>query len=360
MKKVLMLASEASHFTNFHIPYMRHMLSKGDSVYTASNGDFSFNVGKNSVIHKTLGFRKKMTDPINLVTIFKLAALIRKENFDTVYTNSTLAGFMGRMALKLSGKRKTRSVHICHGYLFSDDKSRRSKKYLFFEKVMRKRTDVLAVMNKEDLDIAEKYSLGKKIVYINGMGVNTSKFTDISQEDIQSERKKLGGDENTLMFLCAGEFSARKSQSTVIKASSLMKHRNFRIIFAGDGALLEECKLMTKRLGVEDRTVFLGHTENMNLLYRSCDCLISASRYEGLPFNVMEALYCGEKIVVSDVKGNRDLAEECGGALFPFDNYRALAEILDKTETDKERSCKLAKKYYLKNVLNENITRLML
>lgn len=360
MKKVLMLASEASHFTNFHIPYIRHLLSGGNEVYTVSNGRFEFEVGKSSVNHRTMNFKKKMGDPANLFTILKLARLIRRESFDTVYTNSTLAGFIGRMALKLSGRRRIKSVHICHGYLFSDDKSRRAKTYLFFEKLTRRRTDLLAVMNKEDFAIAEKYSLGKKIVYINGMGVNTSKFTDISQEEILAERKRLGGDENTMLFLCAGEFSTRKNQSTVIKACSLMKRRNFRIVFAGDGELLEECKLLSKRLSTDDRIIFLGQCEDMNLLYRSCDCLVSAGRFEGLPFNVMEALYCGENIAVSDVKGNRDLAEECGGDLFQWDNYRALSELLDKAEADKNRSCRLAKKFYLKNVLNENITRLML
>ncbi len=42
MKKILMVASKASHFKNFHIPYIRYLIERGCAVFTASEDDFRF------------------------------------------------------------------------------------------------------------------------------------------------------------------------------------------------------------------------------------------------------------------------------------------------------------------------------
>ncbi|MBD5114864.1 MAG: glycosyltransferase family 4 protein [Ruminococcaceae bacterium] len=362
MKKILMLASEASHFRNFHIPYIKYLQHKGDKVFTASNGSFDMD----GVSHFYMPFKKKLISFGNIKVIFKLAGLMRKGKFDIVYTNSTLAGFMGRMAVILSRQRYTKAYHICHGYLFNDDGGKKAKIYLFFEKLVRKRTDLLVVMNNDDLEIAKKYSLGKQISFVNGMGLNTEMFPPVADEKINDMRKSLDADENTLLFLCAAEFSPRKDQYTIIKALSLLKRSDCRVIFAGDGQLLEECRVLAKQLGVDNKTAFLGYFDNMNLLYRSCDCLISAGQFEGLPFNVMEALYCGENIILSDVKGNRDLSfsvESVSGTpgqspadrLFPHGDFKALSELMEKAEKPLSRNCRLSDKYFLKKVLDENV-----
>lgn len=343
MKKVLMAASESSHFKNFHIPYIQRLLDGGVEVHTASNGDFSLD----GVVHTRLGFRKRLLSPANIAVIFRLAKLIRRECYDAVYTNSTLAGFAGRMAVILSGSKRTECRHICHGYLFDDDGSARSRVYLMFEKLVCGRTSLLAVMNADDLRIAEKYRLGGKIIFIDGMGLDTEKFPPLPAEEISRQRARFGA-ENTL-FLCVGEFSPRKNQSAVLRAFARLERTDCRLIFAGGGALIEECRTLAETLGIADRTLFLGHCSDMNVLYRACDCLVSASRFEGLPFNVMEALYCGETVLLSDVKGNRDLSDR----VYPYNDDAALAGLME-TVKPAPRENKLPERYLLSRCLENN------
>lgn len=352
MKKVLMIASESSHFRNFHVPYIERLLERGAQVYTAANGVFEHN----GVVHTTLKFRKKITSPANIGVIFKLASLIRKERFDAVYTNSTLAGIAGRIAAKLSGVKSAKRRHICHGYLFNDDGSKRSRVYLMCEKLVRKRTDLLAVMNDDDIKIANKYSLGREIVFLNGMGLDANKFPALSAEETSVQCGQLGAAEGDVLFLCVGEFSARKNQSAIIEAFAKLKRTDCKLVFAGEGEMFEKCKAQARELGVEDKTVFLGHCGNVNLLYRACDCLISASRFEGLPFNVMEALYCGEDIIVSDVKGNSDLSAD-DGCVYPYGDTERLAALMESA-VPADRSRSLPERYLLENVLDENFTLL--
>lgn len=347
MKKVLMIASESSHFRNFHTPYIDRLVSGGTAVYTAANGTFE----RGGVIHTTLKFRKKITSPANIGVIFKLASLIRRERFDAVYTNSTLAGAAGRIAAKLSGVKTAKCRHICHGYLFNDDNSRRSRVYLLCEKLVRKRTELLAVMNRDDLAIAQKYSLGREIVFLNGMGLDAGKFPRLPDEELSAQREELGAKSGEVLFLCVGEFSARKNQAAIIEACAKLRRTDYKMIFAGEGDLLDQCRQKARELGVDDKTVFLGHCSYVNRLYRACDCLISASRFEGLPFNVMEALYCGEDIIVSDVKGSSDLAE--GEGLYRYNDADSLAELMENA-APAERKRTLPDKYLLENVLDEN------
>lgn len=361
MKKVLMIASEASHFENFHIPYIEYLLKSNVEVFTASRGVFSFE----NVTHFTIPYKKKLLSPGNVGVILKLASFIRKNGFDAVYTNSTLAGFTGRMAAILSGKHCKKLVHICHGYLFDDNKSFRSKLYLFFEKLVKKHTDLLAVMNIDDHNIAKKYCLGKKIVFLNGMGLDTEKFPPVSLEDIDSFKKAKGIAGDKYVFLCVGEFSERKHQKTIIEACELINDDRYQVIFAGDGVLLDECKSLVKEKELDDKLLFLGHCRQTNLLYRTCDCLISSSRYEGLPFNVLEGLYCGEKAIVTDVKGNNDLAREHSQELYGFSDAKALAELMSSSieafseeNRNNGRADLLKSKYTINNVLKENLTLL--
>ena len=357
MKKVLMIASAASHFENFHIPYIEYLHQKGVTVYTASVGELQ----KPCISrHITLSYRKKLYHPLNIAVILRLAWLMRKERFDVVYTNASLAGFTGRMALKLSGRKKTKAVHICHGYLFDDDGSRRSRLYLAFEKAVRHRTDLLAVMNEADLNIAEKYSLGKEVVFISGMGMNASDFPPIAPCTLSETRSSLGASEKTTVFLCVGEFSRRKNQQCILEACALLKNKNYLMVFAGEGSLYEKCRDYARELGISDKTVFLGQQKDTNRLYRSCDCLISASRFEGLPFNVMEALHCGMRIIVSDVKGSRDLAERYGGRMFAYGHTKELALAMEEHMNDKAEPPVTDGKFLLERVFEENLKLLQM
>ena len=67
----------------------------------------------------------------------------------------------------------------------------------------------------------------------------------------------------------------------------------------------------------------------MGPLYALADAAVSASRSEGLPFNVMEAMYFGLPVVASAVKGHEDLVREGEtGLRFPWGDADACARAV--------------------------------
>ena len=162
------------------------------------------------------------------------------------------------------------------------------------------------------------------------MGLVGERFPEISSEKRNEIRKSMGVSESEKMLLCVGEFSKRKNQTAIIYAFErlLKKHKNIKLVFAGDGDMLETCREIAQSLEIDRNIRFLGQVKDISSLYRCSDILVTASKMEGLPFNVMEALYCGVPVVATDIKGHSDLIENRKNGLLASDIYAGLDEIL--------------------------------
>lgn len=343
-KKVLFCASAFSHIINFHSGYLKTLRELNFVIHTAAGGIPETSTGFN------LNFDKNKNKLKNIPVIFKLAGIIRREKYDILSTHATLAGFVGRLAVFFN--KDITVFHTCHGYLFNDDRSLKSKIMIIIEKFLSHRTDLLFVMNQDDYNIAKKYKLCKNIKYINGMGFIPEKLSADYDDNIF---EKYEIPEHKKYFLCVGEFSKRKSQRDIIYALKLIKDRkNFHVIFLGDGVLLEECKNLceTHRLW---NVTFCGYISETAPFYKIADCVISASRTEGLPFNIIEALYFNKPVIASNVKGHKDLIKDnLNGYLFDYGDSEKLAGLIEKNLlNDNKPGASLDDKYLFENVKNE-------
>lgn len=346
-----------SHILNFHIPYIELLREQGCTVDIAAEDACS-----HPLINRyyDMKFVKNPLSAQNLKTVSLLRRLMRSNRYDMVISNSTLSGAAARMAAGMLGNERPECVHISHGYMFDNKMNVRSEMYRTVEKLCAGVTDTLVVMNREDLVLALCHRLGKRIYFTNGMGLDTEKFPPVSAAVRSASRKKLGASENTMVFLCAGELSGRKNQTLLIEAFDMFhkRHRDSLLLLAGSGGLMNDLKLLVQRLELERNVRFLGHCSDMNTLYRSSDILLSASKMEGLPFNVLEALFCGLPVIASDIKGHRDLLGKNYGLLFSLDGDGALNAARAMTAvSDNKRllnflrsnAC-LKEKYYIENV----------
>lgn len=339
--KFLFTASRSSHIENFHMPTINFLRQNGHKVDVAAEGIVKSGLVDNSY---DLTFRKKIYSPKNFGTINQLSKLIKSEAYDVIISNTTLAGIITRLALPKVKKKRPYHIYICHGYLFKEDNSKKSLMYRAIEKSTASKIDLLLTMNREDFQIAKKYSLCRNIQFINGMGINTEKFPVISSEKIKNYRSSLGISENDFVFLCVGEFSDRKNQKLIINAfSDFAKIKtNSVLLFAGNGEFLDEAKQLAEFKEISHKVQFLGQISDMNILYRSSQAVISSSHSEGLPFNIMEALECNIPVVASNVKGHKDLIiDGFNGFLFDDNDKKALFEkMLAITDNDTYKDIK--------------------
>jgi glycosyltransferase EpsD len=347
--KILFTASTRSHIENFHLPYLKAFEEMGWDVEALA-----------------LPVSKRFFSLQNLRAVFALRKRLLAEGFDVVSSQSTLAGIVTRLAILLTGRagKRMKVFHTVHGYLFWDDKSLKKWVYLLPEMLCGKVTDVLMVMNHEDLTIAEKYRLygnRGRLFYIDGMGIDLAKFEAVraAPPSLVSEWKRsFGIGEQDFAFVYAAEFSKRKNHSLLLRgfarALTVLRERLPegpsglpavwpKLVLAGDGALLDATKALAAELGIGERVLFPGHVKNIPELCACCRAAVSASLIEGLPFNVLEAMACGLPVVASDIKGHRELIEHgVNGLLFQSGNQEQLAEQIAEIFSNPSLSAQFA------------------
>ena len=334
-RKILYTASTDAHLRSFHLPYLEALLRAGCSVTAAAEGD-GRGLPEGTVFFR-VPFTKRMFSPRNVRASMALCGLLRREEFDEVICHTSLAAFFTRVGVLLS-RRRPRVVNVVHGYLFDDDTPPlRRWALLSAERLARSVTDDILVMNAADEKIARQNRLCRgNVVRIPGMGVPTARYTPAAAQERAEARRALGLGDGDLALLCAAEFSARKNQRVLLEALAQMPE-DVVLLLPGDGALREECRALAKKLGVESRVRFPGHVPDVSHWLRAADVCVSASRSEGLPFHVMEAMSCALPCVLSKVKGHEDLLSggKCG-LLVPYGDAAALAAAVKKLRPDPE------------------------
>lgn len=334
MNKILFCASRASHIMNFHLPYLAYYKQMGYTVDVLTQGIISNTLCDHCY---DIPFEKNIFSPQNVSNIFRISKILKQESYDIITTHTTLTGFMVRMAARKCPSAVGRLVHISHGYLFDEQKTLKNKLYIACEKLAAKATDCLLVMNQEDFRLAEKYKLCKSLHYIYGMGLQSSRFRAVSADEIGRFRASLHIAPTDFVFVCVGELSNRKNQGIILEALSALGSdaKNIRVLFAGTGVNADLYHDRVQQLELSPQVRFLGQVSDTSLLYQSADAVLSASHSEGLPFNIMEALFCQKPIVASSVKGHTDLLTSDNALFFPSHDVAALADCMKAISTDK-------------------------
>ncbi|MBQ2777174.1 MAG: glycosyltransferase [Peptococcaceae bacterium] len=322
--KILYCASTTEHIINFHTPYITALAHMGYEVTVCANRQEAIADTKAFFV---VPFTKNITSVENIKNIFRVFRYLKQHSFTAISVHTTLAAAVVRAAVRLlPAPKRPKVFYTCHGYLFSENDGLGKIKYLLPEIICAGITDVLLVMNREDKEIAERYGLYKRngcLKMIPGMGVDFSRF-DILQNKPQL-RYKYGIRDTEVLFVSVGEFSDRKNRQMLIDVfvRSFDSMPDAKLILAGDGELLDDCKEQVEKLHAEKRIIFAGHVSNMPELYHLSDISLSSSRKEGLPFNIMEAMYCNVPCIATDIKGHRDLIEN-GKTGFLFQNETEL------------------------------------
>ena len=349
MAKILYAAGTYTHIKCFHLDYIKALKDEGHEVLTMASGEGAdFNIA----------FQKKMFSFKNLKCISTIKKILKREGFDAIILNTTLAAFNIRMALPR--KKRPTVLNIVHGYMFSTEPSGLKEKiFLLAEKLLRKKTDSVIVMNEEDLISAKKYSLCRgECRKIEGMGAKVHEQV----ESVEAIRARLGY-EGKYIITFVGELSYMKNQNMLISLLPRIKEsiKDAVLCFPGVGEDKSAFIELADSLSVSDSVVFPGYVSNPCDYVRASDLYVSPSRKEGLPFNVIEALGVGKTVIATDIRGHRDLIESGkNGILFNKDSEEELLEKIlavhsGKILLDKQDILDSYKKYSKDEVLDKTL-----
>ena len=110
------------------------------------------------------------------------------------------------------------------------------------------------------------------------------------------------------------------------------RHPEARFIIAGDGPERAALEQLSIELGLAPTTLFLGNLRNIDLcvLLTGIDIFALASREEGMPNAVLEAMATALPVVATAVGGTPEIIEhDVSGLLVPPGDVGALAASIE-------------------------------
>ena len=305
MKKVLFVASVIGHLNAFHVPCIQHFKEKGYQVEAAAKllDDIKVCEVQHNIDFERQPFRIK-----NIAAYKKLKKIIEDGKYDMVHCHTPVAAILTRLAARRVRNKGTRVIYTAHGFHFF--KGAPLKNWLVYftaEWLCSFLTETLITINKEDFEFAKKHLHAKKIRYITGIGVDTSRF--LVPTDREAKRKELGFDDGQIVVLSIGELSVRKNHRVIIEALAKINDKNVHYVIAGRGSKKEELEALAKELGVQDNVHLLGFRKDVVDLCRAADVFCLPSLQEGLGMVTLEAMAGGLPCVASNVRGPIEIIE---------------------------------------------------
>lgn len=323
-------------------PQLVAFADAGYEVVTASApGPFVRDLEAAGIRHHALEHATRAMAPLrDLRLIRELHRLFRSVRPDIVHTHTPKPNMYGRPLARAA--RVPVVVNTVHGLLvLPEDPGLRSTILLAMERFASRFSDLELVQSPEDLATLRELGVPAAKLRLLGNGVDLRRFDPrmADQERVDAIRAGVGAQPGDVVCGVVARLVREKGLREVVEAARLLSDRapHVRVVVIGphepdkdDGLTVEEVSA-AEGWGV----TFLGMRSDMVDLYAAMDLFVLASYREGFPRSAMEAAAMRLPLVVTDVRGCREVVDDgMNGLLVPVRSATALAEAISQLAGD--------------------------
>lgn len=244
----------------------------------------------------TSRFLKREIHPLfDLLAWYDLHRRIKSINPDLIHTHESKAGILGRLNSKRKGQVIAHTVHMATFSKNWFQISLIANVSQILEYWASKRTDYLYFVGKELADIYEKKrikgrissSVARSFLSVESFGKVPNRKYD--QAEIFTE---LGLPDGARIVLTVGLLEKRKNHSFIINslAKMLLTNSDVYLLIAGSGRFQNNLEELCLKLQVSHKVHFLGFRNDIARLMNSADVLVHASKIEGVPQAIVQAI----------------------------------------------------------------------
>lgn len=175
------------------------------------------------------------------------------------------------------------------------------------------------------------------------LGLGVPPAPDDPAEAVAALRAKLLGG-GTRLVMTVARLQHQKGIDVLIEAAARMApaHPGWRFAVAGDGVDEDRLRALAAERGVAENILFLGRVSRPHLYLRAADLFLLTSRWEALPFTIVEAFQAGIPAVATACSGVVELIDETVGAVVPVGDVAAIAREVTRILTDDARRARMA------------------
>jgi glycosyltransferase involved in cell wall biosynthesis len=259
--------------------------------------------------------------PGDLRTLARLVRLVRRD--DLVHAHSAKAGFLGRLAAALTGRRRT-CVFSPHGWSFWAAKGAERRLYLALERLAARWCAVIVTQSDSERQAGLEARIGRPEQYrvvLNGV--------DLARFD--TEPAPVPG-----RVVWVGRLAPAKRPDVAIEVGAELRQRGVEVdlVLVGDGPDREEAERLLAERPAGSATL-AGRRPDIPELLREASCLLLTSEYESCPLGVIEAMAAGVPVVATAVGGVPELVTDGEhGLLAPAGDVTGLADAVQRLVAD--------------------------
>jgi glycosyltransferase involved in cell wall biosynthesis len=279
--------------------------------------------------------------PVDPATFLSLARFIRRNRIDLVHTYGLRADVVGRLAAKAGGaKAIVSSIRSIDPW--------RNKFHTMLDRATAGKVDLFIANSSagKDATVAREKFSPDRIEVIRG-GVPER---EIPREEKENIRAQYGL--NSLMFpivLVLANLRDMKGHNEIIRAITPVRAKfpHVKFLFAGRDDSAGAIEKMAYEKGVVSSIGFLGYVRQTERLLAIADIFLLASKWEGLPASIIEAMHAKVPVIATRVGGIPELIRDGeDGLLIPASNHLAISEAVLKLANDASLRQRLATSAY--------------
>jgi glycosyltransferase involved in cell wall biosynthesis len=276
------------------------------------------------------------TDRIGRRPFLDVLELIRVDGIDIVHSHGKGAGLYGRLAARRAG---IPAVHTFHG-IHARYPVGGARAYLMLERALARITAAIVHVSESQALEAAALGLappGRTHVIVNGIDARCVAAGAMTRA---AAREKLRLEPDALVLGTVARFDPVKGLDSLLRAFALAaaQYPAARLVLVGDGPEVPRLRALSATLGIEARVRLAGPIAHASRLLPALDLYVSASRKEGLPLALLEAMACGLPVAATRVPGHVDVvAEGVTGLLAAPDDHGDLARAMRELMTEQAR-----------------------
>lgn len=155
----------------------------------------------------------------------------------------------------------------------------------------------------------------------------------VSLDDLKEPAGSLRYKPGEFAFVCIARFDFQKGQDILLNAIASvqdgLRSQGRRILLIGGGPTFDAMKRLAETSGISNLVEFAGEIPDAGVYMTCGEKLVAPSRWEGMPYLLLEAVARGHAVIASDCPGNRDVLKDYAPAeLFPVCDVSRLAALL--------------------------------
>jgi glycosyltransferase involved in cell wall biosynthesis len=236
----------------------------------------------------------------------RLTQQLTAGGYDVVHTHSAKAGALGRLAAERAGV--PRVVHTFHGFPFHEFQTRaRRGAYVRAERYLGRRTDVfLAVGAGVAAEAVRRGIAAPERVRVINPAIERPACS-VGPAVRAAARTELGAPVGCKVIGTVGRVDYQKAPECFVDAIAALDRPDVYAVWIGDGPMRKQMLRRASRCGLGRRLMCTGHRDDVPALLPGLDVFVMASRYEGLPCAVAEAMTAGLPVVATAVNAVPDV-----------------------------------------------------